>query len=150
MKDVLRIIDLPPVWLAGFAALTWLVGQWLGGAPGGWARAAGWVLIGAGVVLVLLAGIEFLRHRTTIIPGQPPRALIDTGIFALTRNPIYLGDALVLAGLAVLWGAWPALILVPVFLRVISFRFIRWEEARLLDSFGNLARDYMAQVRRWI
>lgn len=148
---LLRYLDLPPVWLAGFAALVWAQGRWVDLIDlGGWAPGIGWALIGGGGGLMGLAGLEFLRHRTTIVPHQEPRALIDTGIFRLTRNPIYLGDALVLAGLGFLWDAVLSLPLVLVFALVIGHRFIRWEEQRLIESFGETARSYMTRVRRWL
>ncbi|MFD1342367.1 methyltransferase family protein [Litorisediminicola beolgyonensis] len=144
-----RWIDLPPVWLAGFAALTWAGGK--AGLPGGSPLIA---LAGAGLVLVGLAlmaaaAFEMMRRRTTIIPHQEPAALVTTGIFALSRNPIYLGDAMILAGLALRW-CWPALALVPVFMWVIERRFIRSEELRLLDKFPTDFVSYRQRTKRWL
>ncbi|WP_233252426.1 isoprenylcysteine carboxylmethyltransferase family protein [Maritimibacter sp. 55A14] len=148
---LIRPFDLPPVWLAGFAALVWAQGRILGvGLPGPWAAVMGWALICGGVGLMGLAGLEFLRHRTTIVPRQRPRDLIDTGVYRVTRNPIYLGDTLVLAGLCFLWDALPSLVLVPVFGAVISRRFIRGEERGLIENFGPAAEAYMARVHRWL
>jgi len=150
---LLRWLDVPPVWMAGFAVLVWLQGHWNGpldSGPGRWAMLPGWLLIGAGVGLAALAARELSRHRTTIIPHQTPGALVQSGIFGWTRNPIYLGDCLVLAGLAFLFHALLALPLVLVFGLLISRRFIRWEEARLIATFGPEAEAYMTRVRRWL
>ncbi len=147
----LRALDLPPVWLAGFGALAWAQSRFApaDGLPD-WVGTLGLGLVAVGMLLIAAAGLEFLRHRTTIVPYETPRDLIDTGIYRLTRNPIYLGDAAILAGAILLWGAWPSLILVPVFMAIIARRFIRWEEARLRETFGDRAAAYMRRVRRWI
>ena len=84
---------------------------------------------------MVLTVSEMRRARTTPIPHMQPSALVTGGIFGRSRNPIYLDEALVLAGLCLRWG-WPALILVPLFAAVITDRFIRAEEARLHDGFG--------------
>lgn len=63
-----------------------------------------------------LAFWEFLRARTSVIPRQMPSAFLKRGIYRLTRNPIYLGDAMVLAGGLILrWDVLAALPLVPAF-----------------------------------
>jgi protein-S-isoprenylcysteine O-methyltransferase Ste14 len=97
-----------------------------------------------------LAVFEFMRHKTTVIPHQHASALIDTGIFARTRNPIYLGDALVLAGLCLRWEANLSLLLVPMFMVLITKRFILDEEARLQDGFGTAVQHYKAKSPRWV
>jgi len=146
-----KLIDTPPVWLALFAALAWLQGRGLGLVEtGGGQRAAGWALLVAGAALLVAAALEFRRNRTTIMPHETPRALIAGGVYRVSRNPIYLGDALILAGLCLLFGAPDALWLVPGFMMLITRRFIRPEEARLRAAFGDAAERYMARVRRWL
>jgi Putative protein-S-isoprenylcysteine methyltransferase len=76
----------------------------------------GGLLVGAGLVLMLLAVAEMRRRKTTVIPHLEADALVTTGVFSRSRNPIYLGDALVLAGLALRWDAPVALLLVPLFM----------------------------------
>jgi protein-S-isoprenylcysteine O-methyltransferase Ste14 len=148
---MLRKLDLPPVWLAGFAALVWAQPRLFGPVGlGRWGEVLGAGLIGAGLALMAAAGVEFLRHRTTIVPHRMPAALVTTGIYRLSRNPIYLGDALILAGLALLWQALPALVLVPVFVWLINARFIRGEEARLAARFGADFAAWRDRVRRWL
>lgn len=139
--------DYPPVWLAGFAGLAWGQAQaWpMAGLP-----TAGGVLVAAGVVLMAVAAVQFALARTTIVPHETPSALITRGAYGLSRNPIYLADAVILAGLCIVWGAWAALLLVPVFVVVITTRFIRPEEARLRAAFGAAFDDWAAQVRRWV
>lgn len=142
-------IDFPPVWLAGFAALGIVIGAI---APIGLSFNS---IVGAALILVALivmfvaAGQMFLA-RTTVIPHRDPSSLVMNGMFALSRNPIYLADALLLTGLYVHWDALLALPLVGVFMVVITRRFIRPEEERLERIFGEVYGEYRARTRRWI
>src|SRR6056297_3254315 len=115
----MKWIDLPPVWLALFAALGWAQARYLPvlsfGRWGDWIGAA---LVLGGLGLMLAAAVEMRRHRTTIIPHQMPDAMVSSGIFGITRNPIYLGDALVLAGLGLRWDSILAILSLPVFVRL--------------------------------
>jgi len=150
---MMRWLDMPPVWLLACLVLAWgqaayyPAGLSFGGA---WSEFAGGLLVGGGVVLMALALSEFRRHRTTIIPHETPERLIQTGIFSRTRNPIYLGDALVLAGLILWWDAVLALPLVPVFVWVIEKRFIEPEEDRMRRKFRMDFARYCEKTRRWI
>lgn len=147
----MKYVDLPPVWLAGFLGLGWaqarVVPTPFSGAAG---DVAGWVLVAAGLALMTAAVVRMLRRHTTVIPRERPAALVTGGVFALSRNPIYLGDALVLAGCGLIWDSLLALVLVPVFVAVIERRFIRGEEAMLRAAFGADFETYEKRVRRWI
>ncbi|MFN6979725.1 MAG: methyltransferase family protein [Gemmobacter sp.] len=143
-------LDYPPVWLAGFIAVAWVQAGVLPLGGPGIAYWPGTLLVLAGAALMLAAVRRFVRARTTIVPHETPRALITAGVYRLSRNPIYLGDVLVLAGLCLRWGAWPSLLLVPVFVAVITRRFILPEEARLRATFGAAYEDWASRVRRWI
>ena len=117
-----KMIDIPPVWLAIMLALVWAQGRFvpLGPEPGPWLRLAGAALILGGLGLMALAIVEFRRHRTTVVPHQQPAQIVTSGVFAVSRNPIYLGDTMILAGCALRWHAYPALLLVPVFMALIN------------------------------
>ena len=141
----MKWIDIPPMWLLGCAVLTWLGRDML--ALPSW---AGTLLVVLGLALMAAAVWEMRAQRTTVIPHMAPNALISSGIFAHTRNPIYLGDALILAGLALRWDAPVGLLLVPVFMAIIQTRFIHAEEARLAAAFPDAFATYKARVRRWI
>ncbi len=147
----MKWIDLPPVWLAGFIALTYLIGT---GLPLVGSEAhIGWVaglFISAGLVAMGAAVFEMARAKTTVIPHREADALVQSGIFALSRNPIYLGDVLVLVGFVIWFKAPLALLLVPVFIFVIRLRFIEPEETRLAAKFGAAFASYCARTRRWI
>ena len=142
-------LDYPPVWLIVFMALAWGIAQ--AHAPFGdsllW---TGRVLIGAGIAVMLWAAIAFKRARTTIVPHAPPSALVDTGPFRYSRNPIYLADLVILAGWCLSLGAPLALILLAPFAWVLQTRFIQPEEARLTEHLGAPYTAYRDRVRRWI
>ena len=149
----IRWIDLPPVWLAVFAAAAWMqanhydFGVQFGGA---WADLVGGMLVGGGILLMLLAFYEMKRMKTTVIPHREADSLVQSGIFSRTRNPIYLGDALVLTGLILNWNAVLALPLIPIFVWLIERRFIVPEEGRLRRKFKTDFARYEQKVRRWI
>ena len=148
----MKWIDLPPVWLAVFLALAWIQSERLPVALSGGpiADLIGGLLVGGGILLMALAIVQMRQARTTLIPHQQPSALVDGGIYAKSRNPIYLGDAMVLTGLIFFWGAWPSLILVPLFVWLITDRFILPEEDRLRRAFAGQFESYRNRVRRWI
>ena len=146
-------IDLPPIWLLGAIFAAWWIsvnaafGLSFGRA---WADFAGGLLVGGGVILMLLAVYEMRRMKTTVIPHREADQLVVSGIFKRTRNPIYAGDALVLAGLILRWDAVLALPLIPIFVWIIEKRFIVPEEDRLRRKFRAAFARYCQDVRRWV
>ncbi len=143
----MKWIDMPPVWLLGALVLAWR-GAGIGPLPR--LALSGAIFVAMGVVLILAAAWAFRQARTTIIPHENPSALICTGIFAKTRNPIYLGDALILLGASLWWGSLVGLVLVPIFMWLITKRFIEPEEMRLRSTFLAEFDTYAQQVRRWL
>lgn len=149
MKRLLREIDIPPLWLGLFAAAGWGVAQIAPLAlPGG--GLVGRALVGMGVLLMGLAAAQMVVRRTSFIPRRDPAALVTGGAFALSRNPIYLADALVLTGLLILWQGALALPLVPAFMALITRRYILGEEARIKARFGAEYEAYCSRTRRWL
>ncbi len=142
----MRMIDLPPLWLLACLVLTW-ISPW--GLPWGAAFWPGIVILGAAALLTIAALAEFARARTTVIPHQTPGALIKSGIFRWTRNPIYLADVLILLGFALIWGKLLGLLLVPGLAVLLERRFIRPEEDRLRSKFGDAFEAYSSATRRW-
>lgn len=142
------LIDTPPVWLALCILLAWMQARWLPvwPAPAPWPGAA---MVAAGAGLFLWAGVQFRRHHTSIVPRETPAALLTTGPYAFSRNPIYLADALILTGLVLRWDA-GALPLVPAFVALITRRFIHGEEAVCRAAFGADWAAYAARTRRWL
>lgn len=146
---LLARLDYPPVWLALFIALGWAIAQmW---APAGDRLAwAGWALVALALGLFVWAALAFRRAGTTIIPHERPSALVATGPYRWSRNPIYLADLMILAGAALILGAPVALFLLVPFRAVLVHRFIRPEEVVLERELGQPYRDYKARVRRWL
>lgn len=146
-------MDIPPVWLVAALGISWWqVRAWpLGLSFGGaWVDFVGGLLVGGGLVLMALAVFEMRRQRTTVIPHLEADRLVTSGIFSRTRNPIYLGDLLVLLGLILRWDAVLSLPLVPIFLWVIEKRFVIPEEDRLRRKFRADFARYCQKTRRWI
>lgn len=150
---MLKYLDIPPVWLCAALLLAWLQKTHLDYALSFgpvWADLLGGLLVGAGLVLVALAVFEFRRHRTTIIPHQDAAHLITSGIFSRSRNPIYLADSLILAGMILYWDAVLSLPLIPIFVWWIEKHFILAEEKRLRRNFRADFARYEKQTRRWL
>ena len=149
----MRRVDIPPVWLVGFAVLAWYQARLLPlglSLEGAATDLISGLLIGAGIILAVMAIVEFRRHRTTVIPHETPTAMVQSGIYKRSRNPIYLGDVLILAGLILRFDAVVSLVLVPVFVWVLERRFILPEEDRLRRTFRVDFARYERQTRRWI
>jgi protein-S-isoprenylcysteine O-methyltransferase Ste14 len=142
-----REVDIPPIWLA-LALLSAWGSSLIWAEPGlGWLAVA---VIVVGVALMLSGVVSMVLARTTFVPRRDPSALVTSGLFSVTRNPIYLGDALILLGAILYWGAWMALPLMPVFLVLITRRYILDEERRLRAAFSPEFDAWAARVPRWI
>jgi protein-S-isoprenylcysteine O-methyltransferase Ste14 len=147
-------LRVPPPVLALVTALVMWAGAY-DAAPlprPGWLRAAtlGVLLTGG---LVAAAAILALRSaRTTVSPTQPvaTRALVRTGIYGVTRNPIYLGALLVLTALAMFFWQPQSFVALPVFAGWIHRFQILPEERVLREKFGAEFEDYVRDTRRWI
>jgi len=149
---VRQMIDLPPVWLVGFIVLVW-VQVWLWPAarwhiPG--AGILGTIVFWAGIALMAWAIVSFRRHRTSVVPHQMPARIITTGPFALSRNPIYLGDLMVLAGVVLGHGAYVMIWTVPLLGAILARRFIAPEEGRMKENFGADFAKYTQKTGRWL
>jgi protein-S-isoprenylcysteine O-methyltransferase Ste14 len=111
---------------------------------------AGVALITIGLAFVVLPARQFQTRGTTIKPFQDATVLISDGFFAVSRNPMYLGMVIVVAGVAALLGSLSPFIVATAFALVLDRRFIRPEEKSLEQSFGNAFRQYRKRVRRWL
>jgi len=151
MAWVRRVLDWPPVWLAGFLLLVWgldRLAPW--GLFGALGHKLGAVLALMGLALMIAAVVQMTLARTSVNPRGTPAALVTGGVFQFSRNPIYLGDALVLTGALLWWDAPLALPLLALFITIIQFRFIYGEEARLRAGFGPAFEAWSQTTRRWI
>lgn len=111
----------------------------------------------AGSVLLVLAALwqawglwSLLRRHTGLLPGQPTTALVTTGPFRVSRNPLYVGFAALHLGAALaLHSPW-ALVALPVAVLAVLWGAILPEEAYLARKFGAAYAEYCGKVRRWL
>jgi protein-S-isoprenylcysteine O-methyltransferase Ste14 len=112
--------------------------------------AAGWLLVAVGFLLRVWATFYFYRHDMRVILLQPQSALITSGPYRFSRNPLYLGgNVFIFFGAALILGSPAALLATAVHLPLID-RFIRREEEQLERRFGQDWQSYRKQVRRWL
>lgn len=106
----------------------------------------------AGGIVDVVGVVTFLRARTTVNPLRPDKAsaIVSAGIFSLTRNPMYVGLVLVLAGWFVYLGALSAIVGPVAFVLYIQRFQILPEERALTAKFADDYRAYVAKVRRWL
>lgn len=110
----------------------------------------GLVLLLFGVIINLRADKSFKDNKTTVKPFQPSAALITTGVFRMSRNPMYLGFLCILVGIAILTRCLSAFVVPVVFSVLIDRVFICAEEQMLQEQFGKEWQDYKNNTRRWI
>lgn len=152
--DTAGVIAPPPAIYAGGVALGLLADRLLGLEPLALSPDLGRALgAGAGVagILCAVAALRlFRRLGTPAEPWKPTRKLARDGIYRITRNPMYLGMALLMLALALGLRSVGVLAMVPLVVLIID-RFVIAREERYLDTlFGSDYADYRARVRRWL
>jgi len=123
--------------------LATLVDQGLG------VRVLGVALVAVAVFLIAAARRDFRRHAQPTDPGQATTALIVTGTFGWSRNPLSVATLVFVAGLGLVMANLWMVVLVPVTAVVVFVALIRPEEAYLARLFGDEYRAYCARVARW-
>lgn len=147
-----RRVIYPPVWLVIGLIAIFVLDQYfpLYRFTGTLPMALGSVAILVGLFLLVLAGGLFRRADTEMIPFREVRALVTGGVYRITRNPMYLGMALILLGTACTTGIVSGLAVPLLFMAIIELRYIRPEEAMLQSIFGEEFDAYCRRVRRWL
>ncbi|MGE5443768.1 MAG: methyltransferase family protein [Ignavibacteriales bacterium] len=110
----------------------------------------GVVPITAGLVIILIADRQFKTPGTTVKPFHLSSRLVTDGMFRYTRNPMYLGMVIILLGMGICLASITPPIVVPVFIYIITVKFIRAEERSLEQQFGQAYTEYRSRVRQWI
>lgn len=144
----------PPV----LVVLLWALLMWFLAWPQGLVLSALWLLgiaglvALAGVALCLAGVLSFRRAQTTVNPLEPSNAsaLVASGVYRYSRNPMYLGFAIVLLAWAIFLGAPQAALGVVGFVIYMNRFQITAEEQALQQRFGEAFSRYRQQVRRWI
>lgn len=109
-----------------------------------------WLAIVAGGAVLLSAVGLFRKAGTDPKPWKPASALVTEGVYRWSRNPMYLGMALLHAGVALVFDSLVALLLLVPVLFFIQREVIAREEAYMEARFGERYRSYKASARRWI
>lgn len=113
-------------------------------------RILGGLLVFIGICFISLAMGAFRRAGTSVVPIEPTTALTFEGPYTFTRNPMYLGMAAILAGLAGVGNAlWPLLASIPAII-IVQTQVIAKEEAYLERKFGAEYLAFKSRVRRWL
>ena len=142
----------PPLIFLGFLlAGLWYDSPWLEGRMAGiGVTVAGGVLAALGLALVMISAPRLKKAGTNVEPWKPTTTIITTGLYAYSRNPIYLGMALAHGGMAICGGSMAALASLVLSVLVIQTYVIAREERYLEAKFGHGYTDYKARVRCWI
>lgn len=114
-----------------------------------------WRLLGGiplviGAVLAIAADNAFKRVGTAVQPLGKTTTLVTTGMFRISRHPMYLGFVLFLLGAAMMLGSLMPLTVAALFAVLIEVVFVRFEERKMEDQFGEAWREYKRKVRRWL
>lgn len=152
--SVLELKVPPPVLALIFVAAMWFVSiqmpSFAFNVPG--SHVWGLALAGTGIILALAGVIEFRKAETTINPTKPgaTSAMVTFGVYRLSRNPMYLGLLLVLAGWAAVLSHVLAFLFLPVFVAYLNRFQITPEERVLSAKFGEAFATYTQAVRKWL
>jgi len=111
-----------------------------------------WISALFGVGFLAIALVKFRKHETTFDPLNPSRAqtLVVSGIYRITRNPMYLGLLFLLIAWCLFVGDFIAFAIIPLFVVAMNELQIKGEESALLKKFGDDYISYKKRVRRWI
>jgi protein-S-isoprenylcysteine O-methyltransferase Ste14 len=152
-KDAPDVVIHPPIALAAALVLAFALERFypLPFVPVSVPRGAlGFVLVACGLLLVAWSARTFRRAHTQVLTSQPATAVVSTGPYGFSRNPIYVGIFLGLVGLAVgfntLWLIVAAILLFPL----LRYGVIGREERYLEAKFGPAYLSYKSRVRRWL
>jgi len=147
-----RVRLIPPAVYIGPFALTWALHRWQPWTiPGGAALSvAGLALLLSGIALTLRSAVAFRHAHTTVIPWEHVSAMVTTGPFRFSRNPIYLADAIAYLGGSLLVHSWWPLAVLPGVVLVMQRKAVDREERYLTERFGEAYREYQFCVRRWL
>jgi len=152
--DHANVVVRPPVLWIVLIAVGYGIDRWLlplpflpESFPAVWVGVAIWLL---GFALAAVAIAQFRRVGTDVRTETPTAKIVDSGVFARSRNPIYVGAHIGTVGVAIaLDSLWILATLIPFYL-VIRYGVVAREEAYLERKFGQAYLDYRARVRRWV
>ncbi|MEH6402850.1 MAG: isoprenylcysteine carboxylmethyltransferase family protein [Sneathiella sp.] len=150
-KDHAGVKIPPPLCFLFFLLLgIFISSDWVDGTLGPLAR----LIIGGipaciGLFFIISEAKSHKKSGSNVEPWKPTTTIIDTGLYAYSRNPIYVGMAIVYVSITIAAFSLGALLLFPFCLLVIHYFVIAKEETYLEDKFGDEYLRYKSRVRRW-
>ncbi len=110
----------------------------------------GALLVVLGLGLAAVSARAFKAADTGIVPFDEATALVTSGLYRYTRNPMYLGMVFLLLGTAILFGTAGSALPIPFFVWIIHNNFIVGEERFMEEAFGEQYLEFKSRVRRWL
>lgn len=112
---------------------------------------AGLIFLLGGLIIAQASKKMFIKLGTNVNTFENPDMLVKKGLFKFTRNPMYLGFVIALIGMALLYqGAISSFLLVLLFAVITDRWYIKFEEKKMLEQFGDEYIEYCGETRRWI
>lgn len=108
------------------------------------------ILILTGLFFNFPALRQFIKSKNTVITVKPANSLQTTGIYSISRNPMYVSLLFIYTGLSFIFGNWWNILFLPVLIMIIQEYVIKREEKYLGRRFGEQYLDYKTKVRRWL
>lgn len=144
----------PPVYAVTAAALMWALDRFypILETQHNWPLVVGAMLIPIGILVDVLAVVQFRTAKTTVNPMHPEAtsSLVTNGLYAYSRNPMYIGLLLCLVGVALLLRSLTPLAILPLFVMIVTLLQIMPEERALQKNFGDEFSYYKQKVPRWL
>src|SRR4249920_2517766 len=113
-------------------------------------KVVGVILLITALFFLLRSLRQFFLTKNTLILIKPATSLQTNGIYGITRNPMYVGLAIVFLGITCFIGNWWNIILFPLLLLIVQEYIIKREEKYLVRRFGQEYAVYKTKVRRWL
>ena len=135
------------------ALVAFAIPIWIGASAGGPVRYLVWagVLLCLGTLLLLWCVREFyVSGRGTLAPWDPPKHLVTSGPYRISRNPMYVGVVTILAGWCTLWSSRTLLIYSVLVMIAVHLRVLLFEEPWAARRFGSEWDAYRGRVPRWV
>jgi len=142
----------PPLCFAAFLIAGLLLqSDWINGEIGSGGRNLfGTLLFAISLGVIIKEALAHKKSGSNVEPWKPTTLILSTGLYAYSRNPIYVGMTFAYLGVAFAAGSFGAMALLPFCLLIIYYRVIALEEAYLARKFGDEYLAYKQKVRRWL
>jgi len=109
----------------------------------------GFAIIGLALIIIAISAVSFIRAKTHLEPWKPTSTIVSSGIFTLSRNPIYVGLCISCIGIGLVLNSWWVVLSFAPLAWLLLVLVIRREEAYLARKFGDDYLAYKKRVRRW-